>query len=249
MDYQIGDLDLLNEVKDMTVANPLSQKHYVRRMYDRVAQRSAEALAALDRAGGTVALGEAEVAGLRDVLSDQSRPLPLRAAVAKALGHFQATPALKTLAAVFRDEDKKNVDLRSACMDAIGAIDEKNEYKDVKMAALDEQDIPIQEAAARALATAEGGEALREEVLVRERANDPRRLLEEGLTPAADAEAKPAEGEAKPAEGEAKPGEGEAKPGEGEAKPGEGEAKPAEGEAKPAEGEAKAEEKKEEKAE
>ena len=231
MDYQIGDLDLLNEVKDMTALNPLSKHNYVRRMFDRIALRCAEALAALDIAGGAIQMAPPQVDGLREVLSDISRPVDLRTAVAKALGHFRPQAAAKTLAAVFREEDKRNIELRASCLDALGAIDTADEYREIKMAALDEPYIAIQEAAARALATVDSTDERREEVLVKQRVNDPRQILANGLKPSAAAEAAFAGGTTPPAAsaGEEEGGgeeKGEQEKGENEAK--EGDEKPAE---------------------
>ncbi len=206
LDYETDAAKLFDEALDMTALNKLSEKNYVRKMYDAIALRSAKALSLLDADSGVVNLTDEEVEWLREVVRSKARPLNIRCAVAMALGHLRVEKAVKTLSSVFSREkgEVEDVKLRVACLHALGSIDISNEYKELKLKALQESDIAIQEVASRALALADGGVALHNEILQRERPNVPEALLTEQA-------AKPVEKKAEGGEETAKEGAEEGK--------------------------------------
>jgi len=204
LEYEIDRKDLFAEAMAMTAANPLSKRNYARNENAAIALRSSEALATLDFGGAGIRLKKEEADTLRDVLSDPSREVALREAVARTLGHFGASAAAPTLAKVFREEAREHVQLRAACMAALGRVDPQNEYRELKTKALDEEERLIRDAAARALAIAGDGETLRPDILRSQRVNDPLALLEAADEPLPEVPA-PGEAAAPAGEGEAAP--------------------------------------------
>ncbi len=218
MDYEVDANDLMNEVKDMTNLNVLSKEHYVRKLYDRIALDSARALTDLDIQKGGLSLNEQQVQWLMGVLGDASRAPELRAQVAAVLGHFKAERAMRSLIRVFRDEDKKHVALRAACIDALGKIDTANKHMQVKLDALDDPAPEIQEAACGALSIAQGGMVKNQAVLDAKRPNAPLDLLSGKPAAAPKASEKPAPDEDEKPKEDAGEKEGEDKEDKGDNK-------------------------------
>lgn len=175
-DYEIGAIELDEDVKDMLTLNKLSAQNYVRKAYDRISLRSAQALNDMNVRDTGLAFDGQQAKWLEDVLRDTSRPVELRTAVAKALGHFKAPVELVGRALIGEYENKEaNENLRAECMDALGWIDAKNEFYKEKLAAMGDASLKVQAAAARALNRATDKKII--DTLIELRPNDPQKWL------------------------------------------------------------------------
>jgi len=146
----------LSAVRDMTQVNPLSQENYTRQAAQEMALHASAGLRELDKQVAQGTITGRQIEALIEILRTRTEPAddPLRMRVARALGHFQAKDGLVQLSRIVRGQD--SVDLRSACLRAIGAIDAAGQYHELKRTVLDESEHrAMQEAAAWALAAEE----------------------------------------------------------------------------------------------
>ncbi|GHT00763.1 hypothetical protein FACS1894139_17230 [Planctomycetales bacterium] len=179
---------LREKIGELRAKNPLANQNYARAVSNDIATRSARALTKIKGAALTTEQERQLFAVAGDTVG---RPLGLRVAATQALGHFQATSQLAPLMSLFAETDAKQVELRTALMAAIGAIDRDNQYLDFKLEALKkEQEPAVQQAIAVALGPAAQNQTQLEKYMEYLRLNDP-------LTLARNGDAAPAE---KPAE-------------------------------------------------
>lgn len=187
LDSHIKGKALEEAVTEMTALNPLNKegRNYVRNESDSLSERSSGSLVQMNKWGVTGTLTEGQAVALRKELLDRSRPVPVRTGIADVLGVFDVTSADKTLAKVFRDTEVKDtgsLKLKVHAMDNLGMVDRDNSFKDLKYTALDDPNVPVQEAGARAIALANGGVAWRDEVYHVEQPNNGLLMLHKGLT-------------------------------------------------------------------
>lgn len=179
--------DLVAEVRRLTKNNKLSQNKYVRIQARDTALKSAEALSLIKTADAEKeTLTKAQSQRLINLLRDRE-DMNLRIEVAKALGHFKEESSLVTLAKIVKESNP--VELRSACLKAIGQIDSKGTMHELKLHILDsDKDPAMQEAASWALSIEDKKGKTRKNDLERLRVGN---IEEPAITETATEEAKP----------------------------------------------------------
>lgn len=184
LDKDISGDDLLGKISAMKKRNVLAAKNYARALSNDLALRSAVALTLLDtKVAG--ALSDADEKNLLTVAVDNNRPAELRLTAVKALGHFSAQSAVKSLIALFAETDAKEVALRAALIRAIGEIDTENKELEFKLSAMEDASSEIQRAAASVLGPAAKNQEQLSIYLNQLRPNDPLKISADGATPTA----------------------------------------------------------------
>jgi hypothetical protein len=145
---------LIAKVGELLKKNKLSEKNYTRALSNKIALQSNLSLTKLNVAAGK-ALTVPEQQDLFAVVSDTTRPVNLRIAAAKAIGHFAAANVLTSLMDLFTQTAAQEVALRAEIMRAVGKIDTANAELKFKLdAAHNETAAPVQAAAMFALGAA-----------------------------------------------------------------------------------------------
>jgi HEAT repeat protein len=141
--------DISHLVKEMSKNRDAKQTNYIRNAAIAISRESSEALSQLNVEGDRATLKSEQVEDLKEILRTRADE-ETRIHTAAALGHFRATEALPLLAKIAQDNNPTL--LRTACIKAIGEIDQKGTLRQFKLDLLhSDPDPAVQAAAAGAL--------------------------------------------------------------------------------------------------
>ena len=184
IDYHLPANGLLDEVEQMSMANPMINLDHQASWFNRHTVQAAVALSACEPAG--MAFTAAQSDALRSALVNLSHPLPARQAIARTLGNWADTASIGTLASTWQSEELDG-ELRLISLQSLGEADREGLQHNIKLQALNHRDnVAFRDAAAEALAKERAAADSRRPMLTELWHTEPMAVVDSSLPEARD---------------------------------------------------------------